>query len=60
MNNITHRPKGRMCIECRFYTEFNHCEYLSFSKMRPIGKDKDGTVIVKCDAFERKQKEGDA
>ena len=58
MDNKTHRPKGRICISCRFYKEYNHCEDLSFYKMRPIGKDSDGTVIVKCDSFEKSNKEG--
>ena len=56
MDNKTHRPKGRICISCRFYKEYNHCEDLSFYKMRPIDKDSDGTVIVKCDSFEKSDK----
>ena len=50
---ITHRPKGRMCFECRFAKEFAHCDDLSFTKMKPIGKDKDGVIIVKFDSYEK-------
>lgn len=50
---ITHRPKGSICIGCRFTKEYAHCDDLPFTKMRPIGKDKDGVIVVKCEAYEK-------
>ncbi len=58
MNNITHRPKGRMCIECKSFrwqiTDERPCPKTEdFKDMRQIGKDSDGVIVVKCSNFER-------
>ena len=43
------RPKGGMCQTCEHLPD--DCSKLPFADMRVIGKDKDGTQIVKCSAF---------
>lgn len=55
---ITHRPKGSMCIGCDKF----HCvdkmisecpTHDELTKMRVIGKDYDGIIVVKCDKYEK-------
>lgn len=45
-----YRPKGSMCIVCK-----EPCKSLKdvpeFATMKAIGKDDDGTVVVKCEMF---------
>lgn len=58
MREITHRPKGSMCVNCRAMNDRNHkgeCPtQAQFQKMKVIGHDKsDGMVVVKCERFER-------
>lgn len=53
MSKITHRPKGSMCLGCRFARDFAHCDDLNFTKMKVIGKDSDGVIVVKCDFYEK-------
>jgi len=48
---VIHRPKGSMCATCT--RKRNDCSTLPFAQMRPIGKDADGTIVVKCERFER-------
>tara|TARA_Y100001968_G_scaffold10663_1_gene8936 strand:+ start:49253 stop:49408 length:156 start_codon:yes stop_codon:yes gene_type:complete len=50
---MTHRPKGRMCAGC--IRRERDCSALPFAQMRPIGKDQDGTIIVKCEWHEPRQ-----
>jgi hypothetical protein len=47
----THRPRGTMCAKCRL--GYANCSDLDFKHMPVIGKDKDGTVVVKCSKYER-------
>lgn len=53
IKNPTHRPKGSMCMNCRFLREYAHCDDLSFTKMKPVGRDDDGVIVVICNAYER-------
>lgn len=48
---ITHQPKGGMCGTC--INRFRDCSYLIFSRMKKIGKYSDGTIVVKCTAWEK-------
>ena len=51
---VTHRPKGRMCMVCNS----KECpKPEEFKNMRPIGVDKDKTVVVKCINFEQSKGE---
>lgn len=47
----THRPKGGMCRVCREAT--SDCSGLPFSTMPVIGRDSDGTAVVKCTEYAR-------
>ena len=47
----SHRPKGSMCVECINKTQ--NCSDYDFTKMKSIGKDSDGIVIVKCSEYEK-------
>lgn len=42
-----------MCAACT--RKHKDCSALPFAQMRPIDKDPDGTVVVKCEWFERTQ-----
>lgn len=44
-------PKGSMCMLCEHRHE--DCSDLDFESMRPLVELSDGTVIVRCDSFER-------
>lgn len=46
-----HRPKGSMCIQCVHASR--NCSGFDFKHMPAIGKDRDGTVIVRCTAYEK-------
>ena len=48
---IFRRPKGGMCQTCEHLPD--DCSALPFADMRVIGKDKDGTNVVKCSAFSK-------
>lgn len=48
---VTHRPKGRMCMNCIHAKE--GCG-LRFEEMKPIGKDADGTIVVACTNYIKK------
>lgn len=43
---MKHRPKGGMCATCRH--QHNDCSRKAFWAMPVIGRDKDGTRVVKC------------
>lgn len=47
---MTHRPKGSMCAGCT--RRDKDCSSLPFDMMRPIDKDADGTIVVKCEWHE--------
>lgn len=44
-------PKGGMCMQCEHRHE--DCSDIDFRSMRPLAETEDGTVIVRCDFFER-------
>ena len=46
-----HRPKGSMCIQC--IRKSDNCSALDFKHMPVIGKDRDGTVIVRCTEYDK-------
>lgn len=46
-----HRPKGSMCTQCVHASR--DCSGLDFKHMPAIGKDRDGTIIVRCVAYEK-------
>jgi hypothetical protein len=52
---ITHRPKGRMCINCVRMLDHSQCPKTEdFKAMPVIGVDKeDGMIVVRCTKFER-------
>lgn len=55
---ITHRPKGRMCINCKSFrwklTGERKCPATEeFKSMPKIGKDSDGVIVVKCSGYEK-------
>jgi len=51
---ITHRPKGRMCMSCVHFSDGFPCNELDFPTMQVIDIDKeDGMKVVKCDEFVR-------
>lgn len=47
----THRPSGAMCRACKHVDA--DCSPLPFSTMQSMRKDKDGTIVVKCDQFKK-------
>lgn len=49
-SDITHRPKGSMCIVCSNFDK-KDCSQLDFTKMKQIGKDDDGVIVVRCTDF---------
>lgn len=49
---VTHRPKGSMCAGCNHHAFL--CTGLKFSEMPVIGKDDDGTLIVKCTDYDKR------
>lgn len=54
--NVTHRPKGSMCIVCKHFNK-KDCHLLNFTSMRKIGQDKDGVIVVRCSEFTKQLKE---
>lgn len=46
-----HRPKGSMCTQCVHASR--NCSGFDFKRMPAIGKDRDGTVIVRCTEYEK-------
>jgi len=48
-----HRPKGSMCAECEHLHD--DCSALPFRKMQAIGKDRDGTVVVRCTEYAKRK-----
>lgn len=48
-----YRPKGSMCAECKNVNA--DCSKIPFNEMPVIGKDKDGCLVVKCDAYRKKE-----
>ena len=44
-----HRPKGSMCVQCVHASR--NCSGFDFKHMPAIGKDLDGTVIVRCTEY---------
>ncbi len=48
-----HRPKGSMCTQCVHASR--NCSEFDFKHMPAIGKDRDGTVIVRCTEYEKDQ-----
>lgn len=56
-SEVTHRPKGRMCLVCKGLDENYTCPKLNdFKTMIPIDKDPDGVIVVKCTKFKREIK----
>ncbi len=53
---VTHQPKGGMCGACAY--RLRVCDHLDFTKMQPIGKYPDGTIVVKCTEFIKRITEG--
>ncbi len=47
-----HRPKGGMCTQC-VNAQLN-CSGFDFKHMPAIGKDRDGTVIVRCTEYKKR------
>ena len=51
---ITHTPKGSMCIACKEFGPTGNCPKTEeFKSMKPIGKYDDGVIIVRCSSFSR-------
>lgn len=52
-----YHPKGEMCLNCKNWA--NNCEFLNFSKMRPLGwyinLEGQKCIEVKCENFEREE-----
>lgn len=48
---VAYRPKASMCLACEH--TLSNCSSLNFSAMRPMGRDHDGTIVVRCDRFIR-------
>ncbi len=44
-----HRPRGSMCTNCVHRSR--NCSGFDFKHMPAIGKDRDGTVIVRCTEY---------
>lgn len=53
---MRHRPKGGMCATCRHQN--SDCSRKAFWAMPVIGRDKDGTRVVKCLEHSRIRQEG--
>ena len=48
-----HRPIGSMCVVC--VNAQRNCSGFDFKHMPAIGKDRDGTVIVRCTEYEKRE-----
>lgn len=49
---ITHRPKGSMCMNCKTLNE--SCPKPGeFKNMKKIGQDRDGMIVVRCTNFSK-------
>lgn len=49
---IRYRPKGSMCAGCSHHAFL--CTGLKFAAMPIIGKDEDGTLVVRCTDYEKR------
>ncbi len=47
----SYRPRGSMCQQC-IHKEAD-CSALDFQHMQVVGKDRDGTVVVKCSEYKK-------
>lgn len=53
IESIGYRPSGSMCMVCAKHP--HDCGLLVFSQMPQMKRDPDGTIVVKCTEFRRKE-----